>query len=566
MSQHTIRLLFLSLLAIALTVASAQTAERGGRAEGRKSAAPLPELTPAANPEKIVVVSALEKETKQPLEDVVVQIRFYGEGYQQRNNTVTLQADEDGGFSVGIPESPKPKYIRVLARAPGYAPVQTPSWNNTPDAKDSERVPDSFVFLLEKAIEAGGKVVNEQREPVEGARVSFYVSGSVGAKREGGMFDLRDLKAVTDAEGVWKCDWLPADPAGLRMNVNHRDYLGRNDWSNISNNIFENLRSFSETTTLRKGLYAAGVVRDETGAPVAGAMVRMGEGFWGMSNQAKTDDQGRFTIKNLKEGPMHVCVQAPGKAPFAQRLTADEVANPLEFSLEPGKSIRFRVVDSSGKPIQGVNVAAGIYKGYRDTIYMGKDGRQRWTTTDADGMAEWDSAPQDAVQYTFTKEGYARLEEVELTAGDELHTVVLPKSIRISGSVTDKETGRPIETFNVVPVLDWLTGSTPYLERRRTFEAKEGRYEWKTGRTDTGHYIRIEADGFRPAMSEMFRVGKAEEKTINFELVKAPNIEGIVVGPDGEPVEGVEIFVSSGLHRSSFYNSRVGMTDDEKMA
>ena len=321
----------------------------------------------------------------------------------------------------------------------------------------------------------------------------------------------------------------------------------------------------AEPQVENNSITVTGIVRDETGAPVMGALVQMGEGAWRLDKDTDTNEQGEFAVENMKEGPAHICIQAPGKAPFVQRLSADEVAKPLEFKLEPGETIRIRVVDTDGSPIEGVNVSAGTYKGYRRVVRMGKSGDQRRITTDADGMAVWDSAPADAVQYSFNKESFAYLEEVELVAGDEMHTVVLPKPIRISGTVVDKETGEPIKKFKVVPVLDWLTGATPYLERMKTFEAEAGQYEWKTGRTDTGHYVRIEAEGYRPAMSEMFRVGEAEEKTIHFELTKVENIEGVIMDPDGKPVEGAEVFVSTGLHRLSIGNSEVRSKKQEKM-
>jgi hypothetical protein len=214
------------------------------------------------------------------------------------------------------------------------------------------------------------------------------------------------------------------------------------------------------------------------------------------------------------------------------------------------------VVDTSGEPIEDVYVIPETYKGYRYILRMDLENDEQAVYTDEEGLVIWESAPPDEIQYAFSKKGYARLDEVKLIADGEEHTVTLPRPIRVSGTVVDKATGQPIEKFRVVPVLDWLTGSTPFIPRQRAFEAEGGKYEWQTTRTDTGHYVRIEADGYLPAMSEMFRVGEAEEKTFDFKLEKGRNIEGVVRGIDGEPLEGVDVLLCTAMESLSLVNGK----------
>jgi hypothetical protein len=155
---------------------------------------------------------------------------------------------------------------------------------------------------------------------------------------------------------------------------------------------------------------------------------------------------------------------------------------------------------------------------------------------------------------------------VQLIADGKEHTVTLPRPIHVVGTVIDKETGEPIPTFRVVPTLDWLTGSPPFISRRGAFQAEAGRYEWETGRTDTGHYVRIEATGYQPAMSKMFRVGDSEQVTINFELEKGCNVEGMVRGIEGEPLEDTDVLMCTAMQGLYLSNGKLSRADSTLIA
>jgi hypothetical protein len=105
--------------------------------------------------------------------------------------------------------------------------------------------------------------------------------------------------------------------------------------------------------------------------------------------------------------------------------------------------------------------------------------------------------------------------------------------------------------------LDWLTGRPPFIERSHAFQAEAGRFEWKTGRTDTGHYVRIEAKGYQPAMSKMLRVGESEQITLNFELEKGCNVEGVVRGIEGEPLEDADVLMCTAMQGLYLSNGKL---------
>lgn len=501
-------------------------------------------------------LSVVDKKTGKPIPNVEVKVSLSGKGISNEQKKQELSTDARGFCTVVFPVT-SPEYARFYIKAAGYVPIYA-SWRNSENAREPDPIPESFVFPLEKGTSIGGLVKNEEGKPVEGVKVHFLLANGEGRIR----YTLRDVFSSTDAQGQWRSNILPENIDNLWMNLKHPDYVTSEVWNTIPVPPEETLRSFTSVMILKSGVMLSGVVRDEKGNPIHEALVQLG--FSGDSNKTtRTDEQGHFTFKNCDEGELHVSIQARGKSPQAQRVLPKEISTPLEFTLESGNSIRIRVVDSNGTALAGVSVVPKTYRGYRDILKIDPS-RPRWRAkTDETGLMVWDSAPPDTVEYAFIKEGYARLDEVQLIADGKEHTVTLPRPIHVVGTVIDKETGEPIPAFRVVPTLDWLTGKPPFIERSHAFQAEAGRYEWETGRTDTGHYVRIEAKGYQPAMSKMLRVGESEQITLNFELEKGCNVEGVVRGIEGEPLEDTDVWMCTtmqGLYLSNGKLSRARST------
>jgi hypothetical protein len=209
-----------------------------------------------------------------------------------------------------------------------------------------------------------------------------------------------------------------------------------------------------------------------------------------------------------------------------------------------------------------VRVIPERYKGYRYILKPNPANLQRGIETDEQGRVSWDSAPPDAVEYAFSKEGFARLSDVAIVADGTEHVVSLTKPVTVRGTVVDKNTGQPINKFRVVPVLDLLNGGTPFIARSDAFEANEGKFEWKVSRTDTGHYVRVEADGYVPVMSEMFRVTDAKSRTYRFELESGTNITGVVIGADSKMIEGAKVCLSTPLEHLDLSNGVLSQPED----
>jgi protocatechuate 3,4-dioxygenase beta subunit len=114
-----------------------------------------------------------------------------------------------------------------------------------------------------------------------------------------------------------------------------------------------------------------GFVRDEAGDPVAGAIVRMYDGWLQLCRQGLsrahvptrvTDADGRFELPCWRPGPAALYIERSGFAPAELRLQIGEEPGPLEVRLSGGLHLRGRVASPrSGRPGAGLVVEAAGY-------------------------------------------------------------------------------------------------------------------------------------------------------------------------------------------------------------
>jgi hypothetical protein len=135
----------------------------------------------------------------------------------------------------------------------------------------------------------------------------------------------------------------------------------------------------------------------------------------------------------------------------------------------------------------------------------------------------------------------------QVDAGSDEVTITLHHPQHLHGTVTDAETGRPIERFVLIPGWgphrpqlrpEWLQGSA------RTFGA--GKFDLPNGLFPDQGYprsIRIEAEGYQPGELLGF-LDNQEDVAHDFKLRKSRPLEGIIRGPDGRPLAGVDVALS----------------------
>ncbi len=479
---------------------------------------------------RTVFFRVVDREAKQPVPGVTLKVWIDGKMARQQ---VT---DESGRMVIALPEK-EPERLTITARKDGLVPMRV--YLRHFAAKETE-IPRSYTLAMERGTSIGGIVRDEEGRPIEGVAVSLYEDGPEDRGRE--ALDFDGITARTDAQGRWHLDFIPAglDLGHLHFTFAHPDFVS---WIDASNNQSilspEQLRSRSGVVVLRKGLPVTGRVLDRDGRPIAGASVRLGDPFRHVTawvTTIKTDAKGRFRIGNtaLREAPLSV--QAAGYAPELVPVKVQPDLPPVEFRLGPGRTIRGRVIDDRGRPVPGATVAASQWRGHQTLDWR--------VETDAEGRFRWDDAPSDAVSLVVFKAGYDGMTRIAEPTGQDLVLSIVPsRELRIRGTVTDAETGRPIETFTVVPGTE-IGGPTLWtVEFAKVRHG--GRYEFSFSEMGTQpHRARIEAMGYLPAISPAYP-HNAGEKVFDVRLVKGEWVAGVVHGTDGRPLAGAEVVVAT---------------------
>ena len=69
--------------------------------------------------------------------------------------------------------------------------------------------------------------------------------------------------------------------------------------------------------------------------------------------------------------------------------------------------------------------------------------------TDADGRFRVDDLPEEPLEFQFAREGFMNLPNQWLTPSDQEILITLTPPLQVSGSVTDAESGQPIDRFTL---------------------------------------------------------------------------------------------------------------------
>ena len=112
----------------------------------------------------------------------------------------------------------------------------------------------------------------------------------------------------------------------------------------------------------------------------------------------------------------------------------------------------------------------------------------------------------------------------------------------VTGQIVDPD-GRPVEGATI-SARRWREQSN-----RLHLEAKsdgDGHFELKNAPADRWMY-RIEAEGYMPAESRVFQPYAPDKGkvTYDFKLSKAPQLTGTVLGVDGKPLAGANVYLAT---------------------
>ncbi len=515
---------------------------------------PKPEPQPAATPAAVadtaktdsrtVTIEARDLLTNAPVSGVQLHwVVHHADSTKSESTT-----DATGNARFALPDPTKVQYLQVRASREGFVPVAI-NWEPHSDARTP---PSRFLFQMEKATSLGGRVLDQDKRPIVGATV--VISTRKGYPKSPQWVNVSYESTQTDATGHWSFSNVPAQPDSVSLAA--YDYLHLGEWPGYLLEEFKPLsalRDGSAVLRLRRGTLIEGTVRAPDGRPVVDATVYYGEGrrYANSLPPLKSDARGRFTL-GIKPGVIStLTVQHAGFGPVQQILRVGTEPQKITLALPAPHQLSGRVVDGHGNSIaQAHLVVSWSGPGASAPRSRGSEAIAREFTTDSDGRFIWNDAPGDGVRAEVWAAGYLS-KGVPLTLGAD-NRIVLVKTTTLKGKVVDAETGAPISQFSLAHAAIWNPGerliwqrsSTPSMNDRA--KKAPGAFEYTFGRTAHRYLVRVEAEGYLPADSELFEpTGASREYT--FRLTRAEPIRGILLNPDGSPArEGIVYLVPAG--------------------
>ena len=418
---------------------------------------------------------------------------------------------------------------KLWAIADGYVPAEFVVRRDLAGA-----LPNACTVRLERAVTVGGIIVNEAGEPVAGVEIFMESAATPKTEDPSPGPEARDNfhYEKTDGQGRWTCHHAPKQLQSARFRLIHPDYVMVMVGPEASGRPEENVTGISEAELLasrsvfimKRGLTISGRVLDSNLKPVEGAEVTGGDyPVW-------TPAAGRFSLKNRPAGVTLLTAQAKGFSPQQKQFSVSNGMDEVRFQLEPGHTLKMRVLNAKGVPVPGARIAAENWRG--------KSADQWQWDTDAQGRLVWDSAPTENMLYSISRPGYETVRSQPLQADGREHRITLHTRLQISGSVVDFETRNPLDGFRVFPGV--LHAGHHDWNQSLVTNGQKGKYAVALPKQDLPHILRVEADGYYPEISRAFKDSE-EQAAADFSLQRGEQIGGTVHLPDGSPAARAQV-------------------------
>lgn len=430
------------------------------------------------------LIKVIDKETKRPINNLNICAQIDGETEYYKTEKdwfckVKLTKPEFGYFSVGV-------------QADGYAFVRFVKDIDNPDYV----VPLEYTIEMEKGVYIGGYVENKNGERLTSCKVK------IKCERKNTAIDraYADTEAYVDANGLWKCNMVPAKFDYLKLTGDHSDYVGIENSIESGREDHKLASELKYVVKVEKGIMVGGVVKNEEGEPVGGAKVEIicyradekddNSYHKIFDGSIVADGKGNWQFGQIPDEKFEQIEVKVSHNDYVQSKDWIQVAS-AEFKLLEAK--KFNTVIKRGKVISGV-VRDIRGRAIADATVM--FGASRYNDdfvkiqTDSAGMFlnnkvkvnQYDMAYIQPGQVTVTvvKAGYAP-EMMVVSPSDEKEQLdfSLEGGYTISGRVVDVN-GKGVEGVSLT-ANEWRNFRT--IEWKSKTDS-EGRFRWDDGPSD----------------------------------------------------------------------------------
>jgi protocatechuate 3,4-dioxygenase beta subunit len=423
---------------------------------------------------------------------------------------------------------------------------------------DTTGRPDARLELkLPRAGKVVGRVVDVNGKPIPGASVGLRTSGSIFSGSALWEKCAEDGRFTYDGKPLGRTGRLSARAPGY--SDEEREDVVALDATKPTEISFTlrpdptkpSVTKIAAKVTNRRSV--SGTVVGPEGKPVASAVVR-----WDLLvssdsvPETTTAAQGAFRLEGVPDSSNVLSVMAKGLAPSFPMVDAGGDRQ-VKVEMKAGATIRGRVIDDAGKPIEGVWVVPQVPNpkpNWGGSVYLD----QLQANTDRDGRFTLEGMPA-GVKCDMVAEGWSAVRQRELWPSDESKNVVtLLGAGAIRGRVVD-QTGSPVRNFRIQvgipkdrkpgePVGGYFAG---YGGTGLAFTRDDG--EFTISGLEAGHFhlLTVIAEGFgvgeadRVEAQSINRLKPAAVLTIKLGLPHSLRV--LVFREGGKVVEGASVNV-----------------------
>ncbi len=442
---------------------------------------------------------------------------------------------------------------------------------NVTDSANEELSRDEFSIEVH--------VVDNRGFPILGARVTILPRQSAD-----NLFGVPNPPVIltTDREGIAQFEaiqgtelYISASARGY-VTGSKRQRLGMHA-SGTSGLVLDTGEELTVQLELHGGVTLLGRVRMDSGEPAANAVVQPlgyassrghGSGGEDIYDIAVTDEDGRFELGYEIEGMAAIKITAANRTAKVFMNVPVGTETSLDFVLDSPASLSGVITNPDGSPAAHTDIALNgrflmdrLDDDGNATPINGESDYLR-TRTDANGRYVFESLAVNA-SYLFqvrSTEGIPLSGEIDLgvfAAGQSTtYDHVLEPMIRVFGTVTGEQTGKPINNVRIAYVKEGELHEGPYISQGNMYEMRL----FETGQ----YYIYPEYNSWdRELTVDTYGVEASlipgEERRIDFKLPDQSVRTILVVNPDGEPILSAQCDWVRYTHGSGHYGG--GTTD-----
>lgn len=386
------------------------------------------------------------------------------------------------------------------------------------------------VELIEGGKTLSGTIVSTTGEPLPGATVTSGLSGY-------------SATAVADENGEFAIYGLPKDQGNLYPVIEASGFVTKSRFSYQLTND-----DMTVKWELAPGATITGqVVHQETGEPIPGIKMTVGDSRFGGSNDkaptATTNDNGRYRLIGVTDGQNIVHAFSDDYAPQMKTVSVGTGTEAkADFSLAAGKPVTGTITDPNGKPVAGVWLVTDTWNSVR--MFRRED------RTNGKGEFTLAHMPASYTEVHVLKSGYISHRDFKVRGGETFELTMKPV-ITHTITVRDAAKGKIVPKLQIAKGYLWQ-GNTTWswrtneYETTRYYDKLKGAMKVEIDEPPNGQIAyRFRATGFKEEIVNI-PVDAVVGKEFKVELQPASVFSGRVVdAASGKPMSGIAVAVVS---------------------